>query len=150
MGKPSVMDKHQLSERIICTKFITPAIVQTRWQQYQFREEVALTDDRVKYVIDGNNVRVEVERSQYLNADSKLITEDYRVLPKDDTKKILQAEFGTMTEFLSRRNTAERKQAVFEKLAEQSVQEQEQALYDQKELKHAGSHISPHELRKTR
>ena len=41
------MDKHQLSERDICTKFITPAIVQAGWQQHQFREEVNLTDGRV-------------------------------------------------------------------------------------------------------
>jgi len=41
------MDKHQLSERDICTKYITPAILQAGWQQNQFREEVNLTDGRV-------------------------------------------------------------------------------------------------------
>lgn len=41
------MDKYQLSERHICTKFITPAIQQAGWQQHQFREEVNLTDGRV-------------------------------------------------------------------------------------------------------
>lgn len=41
------MDKYQLSERDICTKFITPAIVHAGWQQHQFREEVSLTDGRV-------------------------------------------------------------------------------------------------------
>ena len=41
------MDKHQLSERDICTKFITPAIEQAGWLQHQFREEVSLTDGRV-------------------------------------------------------------------------------------------------------
>ncbi len=41
------MDKYQLSERDICTKFITPAIQQAGWQQHQFREEVSLTDGRV-------------------------------------------------------------------------------------------------------
>ena len=41
------MDKSQLSERDICTKFITPAIQQAGWQQHQFREEVKLTDGRV-------------------------------------------------------------------------------------------------------
>jgi type I restriction enzyme R subunit len=66
-------------------------------------------------------VRVAVERSQYLDADGKLITEDYRVLLKDDIKKALQAEFGTMTGFLRRWNSAERKQAVLEGLAEQGV-----------------------------
>lgn len=78
-------------------------------------------EGRIKYVIDDVNVRVAVARSQYLDADGKLITEDYRVLLKDDIKKTLQAKFGTMTEFLRRWNTAERKQAVLKELAEHGV-----------------------------
>ena len=78
-------------------------------------------EGRTKYVIDDINVRVAVERSQYLDADGKLITEDYRVLLKDDIKKALQAEFGTMIDFLRRWNSAERKQAVLEELAVQGV-----------------------------
>ncbi|QBE63188.1 EcoAI/FtnUII family type I restriction enzme subunit R [Pseudoduganella lutea] len=78
-------------------------------------------EGRVKYVIDDVNVRVAVERSQYLDADGKLITEDYRVLLKDDIKKALQAQFGSMTDFLRRWNSAERKQAVLEELAAQGV-----------------------------
>ncbi len=46
------MDKDQLSERDICTKFITPALLQAGWQQQEFREEVQLTDGRV--VVRGN------------------------------------------------------------------------------------------------
>jgi type I restriction enzyme, R subunit len=76
---------------------------------------------RVKYVIDDVSVRVAVERSQYLDADGKLITEDYRVLLRDDIKKTLQAEFGSLSEFLRRWNGAERKQAVLEELAEHGV-----------------------------
>lgn len=34
-GRVHDMDKFQLSERDICTKFITPAIVQAGWQQHQ-------------------------------------------------------------------------------------------------------------------
>lgn len=41
------MEKKTLSERDICTKFITPAIALAGWQQHQFREEVNLTDGRV-------------------------------------------------------------------------------------------------------
>ncbi|NEV62225.1 EcoAI/FtnUII family type I restriction enzme subunit R [Thiorhodococcus minor] len=78
-------------------------------------------EGRLKYVIDDVNVRVAVERSQYLDADGKLITEDYRVLLKDDIKKALQAEFGSLTEFLRRWNSAERKQAVLEELIKQGV-----------------------------
>ena len=42
-----MIDKSQLSERDICTKFITPALQQSGWLQHQFREEVKLTDGRV-------------------------------------------------------------------------------------------------------
>lgn len=76
---------------------------------------------RIKFIIDDVNVRLAVERSQYLDADGKLITEDYRVLLKDDIKKTLQAEFGSLTDFLRRWNSAERKQAVLEELAKQGV-----------------------------
>ena len=78
-------------------------------------------EGRVKYVIDDVNVRVAVERSQYLDADGKLITEDYRVLLKDDIKKALQAEFSTLTDFLRRWNSAERKQALLKELADHGV-----------------------------
>lgn len=79
-------------------------------------------EGRIKYVIDDVSVQVAVERSQYLDADGKLITEDFRVLLKDDIKKRLQAEFGTLTDFLRRWNGTERKQAVLEALSEQGVQ----------------------------
>lgn len=78
-------------------------------------------EGRVKYVIDDVNVEVAVERSQYLDADGKLITEDYRVLLKDDIKKALQSEFGTLTDFLRRWTGAQRKQAVLEELAARGV-----------------------------
>lgn len=41
------MHKKDLSERDICTKFITPALQSAGWQQAQFREEVKLTAGRV-------------------------------------------------------------------------------------------------------
>ncbi len=41
------MEKRDLSERDICTKLITPAILQAGWKQEQFREEVKLTPGRV-------------------------------------------------------------------------------------------------------
>lgn len=78
-------------------------------------------EGRVKYVIDDVNVRVAVERSQYLDADGKLITEDYRVLLKDDIKKMLRAEFGSMTDFLRRWKSADRKQAVLAELTDYGV-----------------------------
>lgn len=41
------LDKKSLSERDICTKFITPALHRSGWLLHQFREEVKLTDGRV-------------------------------------------------------------------------------------------------------
>lgn len=46
------MDKKDLSERDICTKYITPAILHAGWLQNQIREEVTLTDGRV--LVKGN------------------------------------------------------------------------------------------------
>ncbi|MEQ1518844.1 MAG: type I restriction-modification enzyme R subunit C-terminal domain-containing protein, partial [Usitatibacteraceae bacterium] len=74
-----------------------------------------------KFVIADVEVRVAVERSQYLDVDGKLITEDYRVLLREDIKTTLQAEFGSLTGFLRRWNSAERKQAVLEELAEHGI-----------------------------
>lgn len=79
-------------------------------------------EGRVRYVIDDVSVLVAVERSQYLDANGKLITEDYRVLLKDDIKRALQAEFGSLTEFLRRWNSADRKQAVLEELSDYGIQ----------------------------
>ncbi|MBF0400100.1 MAG: hypothetical protein HQL90_04970 [Magnetococcales bacterium] len=36
-------NKKHLSERDICTKFITPAVVRAGWSQSQIREEVTFT-----------------------------------------------------------------------------------------------------------
>ena len=42
------MDKHQLSERDICTKFITPALEQAGWDIItQVREEAPPTKARI-------------------------------------------------------------------------------------------------------
>lgn len=41
------MDKKALSERDICTKFITPAVIKAGWKLNQFREEYEFTDGRV-------------------------------------------------------------------------------------------------------
>ncbi len=76
---------------------------------------------RIKYVIGDVKVQVAVERSLYLDADGKLITEDYRVLLKDEIKKALQAEFGSLHGFLRRWHSSERKQAILEELAAHGV-----------------------------
>lgn len=60
------IDKKELSERDICTKFITPAIEQTGWDRLtQFREEVALTNGKV--IVRGRAVtRGERKRADYV------------------------------------------------------------------------------------
>jgi len=62
----TVMDKKKLSERDICTKFITPALEKAGWdKQRQLREEVGLTAGRV--LVRGNKgVR---DRKTVLRAD---------------------------------------------------------------------------------
>lgn len=74
-----------------------------------------------KYYIDDVAVTGAFERTQYLDADGKLITEDYRVLLKDDIKKTLQQEFGTINAFLQRWDSTARKKAIIDELNSQGI-----------------------------
>lgn len=76
---------------------------------------------QVRYVIDDVDVHLAVERSQYLDVDGKLITEDFRMLLKKDIKKALQEEFSDLHDFLRRWSKAERKEAVIEELSKRGV-----------------------------
>ena len=76
---------------------------------------------RTRYTIDDVAVKTAIERSQYLDADGKLVTEDYRVLLKDQIKQTLLREFGSLDHFLRRWTEAERKQAVIDELKEQGI-----------------------------
>ncbi|MDD1606948.1 MAG: type I restriction enzyme HsdR N-terminal domain-containing protein, partial [Methylococcaceae bacterium] len=60
------MDKKQLSERDICTKYITPAIEKAGWNiQTQVREEFSFTDGRV--IVRGRlHTRGKQRRADYL------------------------------------------------------------------------------------
>ena len=80
-----------------------------------------VTDRPSRYVVDDVDVRQGFWREQYLNADGKLITEDYRVFLKEEIKKALQGEFGTLKDFLNRWNAAERKQAIIDELKDQGI-----------------------------
>ena len=60
------MDKKKLSERDICTKFVTPALEQAGWDlQKQVREEVGFTDGRI-YVKGNLSVRGKRKRADYI------------------------------------------------------------------------------------
>ena len=60
------MNKKQLSERDICTKFITPALRRAGWDEItQRREEVSFTKGRV--IVRGRMVRRgEAKRADYI------------------------------------------------------------------------------------
>jgi type I restriction enzyme R subunit len=77
--------------------------------------------EHLHYVIDDEPVMIAAERSSYLNEHGQLVTEEYRVLLKEDIRKTLQSEFSTFTDFLRRWNDADRKQAVMDELKEQGI-----------------------------
>lgn len=60
------MDKKLLSERDICTKFITPALENSEWDKFrQFKEEVNFTDGRI--IIRGKlSTRGKRKRADYI------------------------------------------------------------------------------------
>jgi type I restriction enzyme R subunit len=71
---------------------------------------------RVKYVLDDVEVRTAVERSQYLDENGKLITEDYRVLLRGEIKRTLLSRFATFNDFFNQWTHVERKQAILDEL----------------------------------
>lgn len=60
------LDKKKLSERDICSIFITPSIIQSGWDQHhQIREEVNVTNGRV--LVKGNSMsRANPRRADYI------------------------------------------------------------------------------------
>lgn len=75
-----------------------------------------MQDKPSKYYIDDVAVRTAVERSQYLDADGRLITEDYRVFLKEDIKRTLTEQYHTLQDFLRRWNRSDRKKRVIDEL----------------------------------
>jgi type I restriction enzyme, R subunit len=61
-----IPDKKTLTERDICSKFITPAIIYSSWtHDHHIREEVNVTDGRV--LVNGNSVsRAKPRRADYI------------------------------------------------------------------------------------
>ncbi|KFI21273.1 EcoAI/FtnUII family type I restriction enzme subunit R [Nitrosococcus oceani] len=70
-----------------------------------------------RYVVANVPVTVAAERVQYFDANGKLITESL----KDYTRKAVAKEYTTLDDFLRRWSSAEKKQAIIEKLAEHGV-----------------------------
>lgn len=70
-----------------------------------------------KYYIHGHEVTVIAERVEYLDEYGKLVTETLR----DYSKQTLRKQYVSLDAFLKRWNSAERKQAIIEELAEEGV-----------------------------
>ena len=71
---------------------------------------------REKYYLDNVAVKLAIEQTQYLDADGKLVTGQYRVLLKQQLQTNLREQFASLDDFLRRWNSAERKQAVLDEL----------------------------------
>jgi len=76
-----------------------------------------VNERRVKFRVDGVQVRILNERVQYLGADGKIITESL----KDYTKKNIKEHFQTIDDFLTRWNQSDKKKAIIDELEEQGV-----------------------------
>jgi type I restriction enzyme, R subunit len=65
-GAPGNVQKYSLSERDICTKFITPALRRAGWDEMlQIREEVSFTKGRI--IVRGKLVtRGKAKRADYI------------------------------------------------------------------------------------
>lgn len=123
-GEPVVIYEPSLEDPVVPPDIVTPpGIDEPEPPPYDpsLTDKNGSSSGRVRYVIDDVNVRLAVERSQYLDVDGKLITEDYRALLKCDLRKALQEKFGSLTDFLHRWSCAERKQAVLEELEKHGV-----------------------------
>ncbi len=71
----------------------------------------------IKYYVNNVEVRVAVERVQYLDEHGKLITESL----KDYSRKTVRKAYASLDVFLTVWNDAEKKQAIIEELATKGV-----------------------------
>jgi len=70
-----------------------------------------------RYYVDDVEVRVATERVQYLDADGRLITESLT----DYSRKTIHKSFATLSDFLTRWNSVDRKNALIQELAGQGL-----------------------------
>lgn len=76
-----------------------------------------INDPRIKYVVNGVEVKIVAERVQYLGADGKLITESLT----NYTKQCVKKQFATMKDFVKSWSEAERKTVIIDELSEHGV-----------------------------
>jgi type I restriction enzyme R subunit len=75
------------------------------------------SEPREKVFVNGVNVSILNERIQYLDAHGKLITGSL----KDYTKQKVSEEFSTLEEFLTKWNSADKKQKLIEELEDKGI-----------------------------
>jgi type I restriction enzyme R subunit len=99
---------------------------------------------RIKYVVGGEvTVYVVAERVQYYGPDGKLITESL----KDYTRRAVHREFASLDDFLRRWNATDRKQVLFDELANQGILLEALAEeVDKKSGKRSGQVFDPFDL----
>ncbi|ENJ5959800.1 DEAD/DEAH box helicase family protein [Vibrio parahaemolyticus] len=124
-GEPVIVYEPEPDEPVVPPENIPPIEDDGDGPEPDFPDPPEDPDDpkepRKKYVIDDVDVDLAAERSQYLDTDGKLITEDYRVLLKDQIEQSVKENFGTLSDFLKRWNDSDRKQAIVEELAEHGI-----------------------------
>ncbi|PMG81296.1 DEAD/DEAH box helicase [Vibrio breoganii] len=124
-GEPVIVYEPKPDEPVVPPEDVPPIEDDGDGPEPDFPDPPEDPDDpkepRKKYVIDDVDVDLAAERSQYLDTDGKLITEDYRVLLKDQIEQSVKENFGTLSDFLKRWNNSYRKQAIVEELAEHGI-----------------------------
>ncbi|WP_260258791.1 EcoAI/FtnUII family type I restriction enzme subunit R [Vibrio intestinalis] len=122
-GEPVIVYEPEPDEPVVPPEDVPP--IEDDGPEPEFPDPPEDPDDpkepRKKFVIDDVDVDLAAERSQYLDTDGKLITEDYRVLLKDQIEQSVKENFGTLSDFLKRWNDSDRKQAIVEELAEHGI-----------------------------
>lgn len=78
---------------------------------------VEIDEKPAKYYIKGREVKVLAERVEYLDDNGKLVTESLR----DYSKKAMRRSYASLDEFLRRWNSADRKQAIIDELANEGL-----------------------------
>jgi len=70
-----------------------------------------------KYYVNGVNVAILNERIQYMDGNGKLITGSL----KDYTRQKVREQYQTLDDFLTKWNSADKKQAIIDELTEQGI-----------------------------
>ena len=73
--------------------------------------------DVYKIRVSGVPAKIISERIEYIGPDGNLITESY----KDFTRKTIRSEFASLDDFLTRWNSARKKQAIIDELEEHGI-----------------------------